>query len=299
MSESDTPAFWLAVAAMIAVALAFVLPRLVSRKSPGRGASRAALNAEVYRGQLADLDQERASGALAPADYDAARAELQHRLLADVTPEARPAGGGSGRVAATAVALLLPLAALGLYFVFGNPEAIDVSPATVRGSDLSPASDPAAFRRQLVAHVAANPRDGRALVSLARLDMAEDRFAEAAANFARALEVAPKVARDADIWCEYADALGMTQGGALAGKPTELIGRALAIDGRNAKALEMAGSAAYERSDFRMAATYWKDLLAQMPPGTPTYAELATAIQRAERRAALSLPPSAAATPGG
>ena len=107
------------------------------------------------------------------------------------------------------------------------------------------------------------------------------------------------MARDADVWCEYADALGMAQDGALAGKPTELIGRALAIDGRNANALEMAGSAAYERRDFRMAATYWKVLLAQMTPGTPTYAELATAIQRAERRAALSLPPSPATAPGG
>jgi cytochrome c-type biogenesis protein CcmH len=299
MSASDTPAFWFAVAAMIGVALAFVLPRLVSRKAPGRGASRAALNADVYRGQLADLDHERASGALAPADYDAARAELQRRLLADATPEERPVTRVSGRVAATTVALLLPLAAIGLYFVFGNPEAIDVSPAKVQASELSAAADPAAFRRQLDAHLAANPGDGRALVSLARLDMAEDRFAEAAAHFAKALEVAPKVARDADVWCEYADALGMTQGGALAGKPTELIGRALSIDARNAKALEMAGSAAYERRDYRMAATYWKDLLAQMPPGTPTYAELATAIQRAERRAALSLPPSAAATPGG
>ncbi len=299
MSESDTPAFWLAVAAMIAAALAFVLPRLVSRKAPRRGASRAALNADVYRGQLADLDHERAAGTLAPADYDAARAELERRLLADVTSEERPPNGGSGRVTSVAVALLLPLAAVGLYFVFGNPEAIDVSPATVQSSDLSPGTDPAAFRRQLEAHLAANPRDGRALVSLARLDMDEDRFAEAAANFAKALEVAPKIARDADVWCEYADALGMAQGGALAGKPTELIGRALAIDGRNARALEMAGSAAFERRDFRMAATYWKELLAQMSPGTPTYAELATAIQRAERRAALSLPPAAAATPGG
>ena len=61
----------------------------------------------------------------------------------------------------------------------------------------------------------------------------------------------------------------------------------------------MAGSAAYERRDFRTAATYWRHLLAQLPPGTPTYAELAAAIERAERRAALSLPPSAAATPGG
>jgi cytochrome c-type biogenesis protein CcmH len=298
MTASTLPVFWLAAAAMIVVALAFVLPRLLSRNAPSRGASRAALNAAVYRGQLADLERERASGALALADYEAARAELERRLLADVAPEERTVARGSGRAAAIAVALLLPVVAVGLYFAFGNPAAIGVSPATA--DDLpAAASDAAGFRRQLDAHLAANPRDGRALVALARLEMAEDRFAQAAASYAKALEVAPKVARDPDVWCEYADALGMTQGGSLAGKPTELVGRALALDGRNARALEMAGSAAYERRDYRMAAAYWNDLLAQMPPGTPAYAELATAIQRAERRAALSLPPAPAPAQGG
>jgi cytochrome c-type biogenesis protein CcmH len=298
MTASTIPLFWLAAAAMIVVALAFVLPRLLSRNAPSRGASRAALNAAVYRGQLADLERERASGALAVADYEAARAELERRLLADVAPEERTAARGSGRGAAIAVALLLPAVAVGLYFAFGNPEAIGVSPATAEDLPAA-ASDAAGFRQQLDAHLAANPRDGRALVALARLEMAEDRFAQAAASYAKALEVAPKVARDPDVWCEYADALGMTQGGSLAGKPTELVGRALALDGRNARALEMAGSAAYERRDYRMAATYWNDLLAQMPPGTPAYAELATAIQRAERRAALSLPPGPAPAQGG
>jgi len=243
----------------------------------------------VYRGQLADLERERASGALAAADYDVARAEIERRVLADVSPPERPATGGSGRAAAVAVALLLPVAAVALYFTFGNPEAIELSPATAQ-AELAPGSDPAAFRRRLDAQVAAHPRDGRAFVALARLDMTEDRFAEAAANYAKALDVAPKIARDADVWCEYADALGMAQGGTLAGRPTELIGRALAIDGRNTKALEMAGSAAYERSDYRAAAAYWKDLLAQLSPGTPAHAELATAVQRAERRASTSLP---------
>lgn len=298
MSATSFPAFWIAVAAMIGVALAFVLPRLISRRPPERGASRAALNADVHRGALADLERERASGALAPADYATARAEIERRLLADAVPAERPASLARGRATVLAIAIVLPLAAVGLYLLFGNPAAIGLSPTTALG-ELTPASDPAAFRAQLAAHIAASPRDGRALVALARLDMNEDRFADAAANFAKALEVAPKVARDAGVWCEYADALGMAQGGTLAGRPTELIGRALALDGRNARALEMAGSAAYERGDFRMAASYWKDLLAQMTPGSPAHAELAAAVERAERRAALSLPPAAAGSPRG
>ena len=100
---------------------------------------------------------------------------------------------------------------------------------------------------------------------LARLDFDGDRFADAAAAYAKAIAVSAKVARDATVWCEYADALGMTQGGSLAGKPRELIAHALTLEPTHGKALEMAGSAALEQGDFGAAAAYWRQLLAQLP----------------------------------
>jgi cytochrome c-type biogenesis protein CcmH len=274
---------------MIAIALAFVLPRLTSRRPPDRSVSRAALNADVYRGQLADLERERASGALAPADYAIARAEIERRLLAESSADERPAGRIGGRAVAMAVALVLPLAAIGLYFVFGNPEAIGMAPTAAQG-EVAATSDPVAFRRQLAAHLAANPRDARALVALARLDMSEDRFAEAAAGFAKALDVGPKVARDADVWCEYADALGMAQGGRLAGRPAELIAKALSINPAHPAALEMAGSVAYEEGRYADAARYWKQLLADLAPVSDRHSELSEAVARAERKASVTLP---------
>jgi cytochrome c-type biogenesis protein CcmH len=57
------------------------------------------------------------------------------------------------------------------------------------------------------------------------------------------------------------------------------------------KALEMACSAAYERRDFKLAATCWEKLLALMRPGTRQHAELSAAIERAKKRAATVLPP--------
>jgi hypothetical protein len=62
-----------------------------------------------------------------------------------------------------------------------------------------------------------NPRDGRAWALLAMLEFEADRFE-------RAVSTSPKVAADPAVRCEYADALGMAQGGSLAGRPTELIG---------------------------------------------------------------------------
>ena len=104
----------------------------------------------------------------------------------------------------------------------------------------------------------------------------------------KALAASAKIARDADIWCERADALGMARGGALAGEPTAFIERALAIDARHPRALEMAGSAAYQRGEFRLAVRFWNELQALVP--ADAQAELGAAIARAERRAKVALP---------
>jgi cytochrome c-type biogenesis protein CcmH len=141
------------------------------------------------------------------------------------------------------------------------------------------AGDRAAFAR----HLERNPRDGRAWVLLARSEFANDRFREAADAYAKALDMAPKVARDPAVWCEYADAMAMTQGGVLAGRPRELIAHALELDAAHPQALEMAGSAAYEARDFAHAARYWRQLLALLDIGSQAHAELAAAIARAER----------------
>ena len=90
------------------------------------------------------------------------------------------------------------------------------------------------------------------------------------------------------VWCEYADALGMAQGGRLEGRPRELIERALALNPAHPKALEMAGSAAYERGDFAAAARHWKALLAQLAAGSPR-----TASSRRRSHAPNARPPAA------
>jgi cytochrome c-type biogenesis protein CcmH len=119
-----------------------------------------------------------------------------------------------------------------------------------------------------------------------------DKPAATSAAYRSALDASVKVLPDPMIWCEYADALGMAQGGRLAGRPRELIDRALALDPAHPRALEMAGSAAYEAGDFRGAARYWQQLLARLPAASPEHAQLAAAVARAEQRARFVLPAS-------
>ncbi|CAD5375004.1 hypothetical protein RA210_U80086 [Rubrivivax sp. A210] len=155
------------------------------------------------------------------------------------------------------------------------------------------AADSAADTRYeaLAQQIARYPRDARARVLKARMDLRAERFDLAVAGYRQALEMAPKVARDAGVWVELAEALGLAQGGRLAGEPTALIARALGLDADHPQALDLAGSAAWEAGDFAGAATHWRRLRARLAPGDTRHTELSAAIVRAEQRARLALPP--------
>lgn len=186
---------------------------------------------------------------------------------------------GSGRVLPLVLAVALPMCALGLYALLGDPGAAR------RAASLPTIHDPASpggMRAELVRHLAASPRDGRGWVLLARMDFAADRFGDAVVSYEKAVAANPKIANDPAVLCELADALGMTQGGALAGRPRDLVRKALAVDPAHPKALEMAGSAAFELQDYAGAAGYWRELLPLLPDHSPEQEALAVAIARAD-----------------
>ena len=145
-------------------------------------------------------------------------------------------------------------------------------------------------RDALVRHLANHPRDARGWVLLAILEFEADRYEAAATAFERAVDASPtRVARDPGVLCDWADALAMTQGGSLAGRPTELVERALSLRADHPKALEMAGSAAFERRDFASAVTHWRRLLPMLDESSGMQPQLQAAIDRAEKLAATSL----------
>jgi cytochrome c-type biogenesis protein CcmH len=279
----DNLLFWLIAAAMTALALAFVLPRLAGKVPGPERPGGDALNAAISRDELAELDRARSEGRLTDGEYAEARLALERRLLAETGSESAVASARAPtRRIAAAVAVALPVLAFALYALIGEPLAVGDHSRMASGAS-NDVEDVPVQRDALARHLARHPADARGWVLLARGEFAADRFAEAAAAYEKAIAASPKVAADPGIWCEYADALGMAQGGALAGRPRESIQRALSLDAAHPKALEMAGSAAYEQRDYAGAAHHWKQLLAQLAPGSPEQRELAAAIARVER----------------
>ena len=258
-------AFWLIGALFVAGALLFILPPLLARHAPVRF-SRAATNLAIYRDQSRELDADRAAGTLNAAQHAKARRELEARLLEDVAgAQAAPSAPARGHGAAIVAGFAIPLGALALYLVVGNPQAIVPAQEASQGASAHGvnAGSVDGLVERLAARMRENPDDSQGWRLLARSYGALGRFNEAAQAYAKA---AARLPGDAGVLADYAESLAMAQGGRLQGEPEGIIERALAADPGNLKAHALGGSAAFGKEDYAGAIRHWERMLPLVPP---------------------------------
>ena len=168
---------------LVAVAGVFLLPPLWFGRPPvPAGADRRATNLAIFRDQLAELERELRDGNLIAADYEQARRELQHRLLAEVDPGVPtvPASHPRSRPAAIALIFALPLLALIGYKQLGNPAALD--PQRTAPRPAVSAAQIEGMVAKLADRLQANPEDLQGWLMLARSYKALGRPEDAAAG---------------------------------------------------------------------------------------------------------------------
>jgi cytochrome c-type biogenesis protein CcmH len=272
--------FLIAAAILVALTLLLLLPPLLRQRAPGAEATRNAINAGIYRDQLAELERDFAAGGLNPADYEESRRELQRRLLEDAGANGAEATHAQpARRSALLVGLSLPVAAALAYFALGNIPALSPQSAQPPKVTAQQIEDMVA---KLAARMELNPDDAKGWVMLARSYKAMGRYEESARAFGKAGKV---VNEDPSLLTDYAEALALSTGGSLRGRPSELIARALRLDPEFPDALVLAGTAAYEREDYAAAAAHWERLLKLLPPDSEDALSLAESIKKARAAA--------------
>jgi cytochrome c-type biogenesis protein CcmH len=289
--------FWVICALLIVIALAFVLPPALQRSDEAEDGSdeeRKQANIEVYRDQLSELQADLRNGIVAEDQYAQDRDEIERRLLEDTVTTGTKKTAGTAPIDARSIAYLLgfglPLVAIIFYLKVGEPKLI-ANPAPVGAPPAAESgAPPERSQAQIEANVAklaerlkSNPNDPQGWTMLARSYSSMEKYSEAADAYAKATELNPK---DADLLAEYAFTVGMAGGKSLEGKPTELINRALKVDPENAKALQLAGSAAFQAKDYNKAIDYWQRVLKKVPPGSEVAETINARINEAKTLAA-------------
>ncbi|MCS7101846.1 MAG: c-type cytochrome biogenesis protein CcmI, partial [Burkholderiaceae bacterium] len=194
-----------------------------------------------------------------------------------------------GRTLAAALGAALPVAAVALYLLLGEPAALDPQARATAAHPAQPTpQDIEAMVARLAQRLQDEPENLEGWAMLARSYFLLQRYEEAV----RAYEhLAQRLPNEPGVLADYADALAMRAGRRLSGRPLELVRQALAIDPNHPKALAMAGSEAFDRKDYAAAVQYWERLRAVLPADSEFARTVEASI--AEARAAGGLAPAA------
>jgi cytochrome c-type biogenesis protein CcmH len=283
-------AFIVIAAVMVAIALAWLLWPLL-RTSQRATVERHVANATIYKDQFADLDADLKRGSISEVQHKEAKAELERRLLdearVDVSAAAR---AGGGRAPAVVIALAVPVLAGLLYWKLGAPDAFSpIATAPEASHQLTP-DQVNTMVAQLAERLQKEPDNVDGWVILARSYYTMRKFPEAAAAYEKLTQLVPN---EPDLLADYADALAMSQNRDISGKPLELVRAALKVDPTHWKALAMAGTAAFDRKDYKGAVEYWERLRDSQPADSPIVKTISNSI--AEARQLGGMPPASVA----
>ncbi|MFJ4066843.1 c-type cytochrome biogenesis protein CcmI [Pseudomonas sp. NPDC089996] len=268
--------FWLSAGLLLLAALGFLLIPILRGRRQQQEEDRTALNVALYQERVAELGAQQAAGVLDEAQLARGRDEAARELLAD-TEGAEPARQGHlGKALPLLAAVLVPAMALGLYLHFGAADKVEL---TQEFAAAPKTMDEMTTRLERA--VQAQPDSAEGLYFLGRAYMAQQRPADAAAAYERAVALA---GRQPELLGQWAQALYFAADKQWSAQVQALTDEALKADPNEVTSLGLRGIAAFEGERYQEAIDYWNRLLAQLPEGDASRAALQGGIDRASQR---------------
>jgi len=294
---------WIGIALLLLFALAFLVwPWLRGGKA---GSQRKAHDLAVYRAQLDEVGQDLARGSLSQSEADAARLEIQRRLLrADAATDTGLAAPGLTPpvLFATAILLgLLPIGAIGLYLGLGRPEAasprvrqMTEQAAQQHAQDAEMVQLAERLRKRLESEP--NRPDGWLLLGRTMMNLGN--FGDAVDAYRRLTELTPD---DPEAFANLGEAYVFGNDGRVTPQAAAAFRRALQIEPGHPSAQYYLAMAKLEAGDAQGAFADWLALARMAPPDAPWLGLVYTRLQGLAPRLNIDLnslmPPPAALRP--
>ncbi len=280
MASFLIPAFLLLVLVLVWLLRPFIFPAKTS------ATSRRQMNAAIYKEELDKLEAEHKAGLITSADYEIAHAEMRQRLFQDTVVEDDHEVAGSNKKTAIGVSIFIVLFSSVLYFSLG-----DVVRVADKGSE-NPVTQEGVERMvaEFAAKMEKDPDNLKGWVMLAQSYRILGRSQEAAKAYERAGDF---IDSDPQLLADYADVLAANANGSFAGKPLQLINKALKLDPNNLMALWLSGTASYSVGNYKAAVQAWEKLSQQLPPDTDEARAIQGSIAEARSKGGISSKPAA------
>jgi cytochrome c-type biogenesis protein CcmH len=185
---------WFGAVLLTLIVAALLLWPLLRHREAGENLQRSQYDLMVYRDQLAELERDIARGALGADQAEAARNEIQRRMLSAADQSRTETKATNKTLGYIVIALLgagVPLGSAGLYAFLGQPFLADQPHGKVVSDRLGmPPEDALRITQQvegLAARLADQPNDARGWLMLARSYKMLGRYEESAEGFRRSI----------------------------------------------------------------------------------------------------------------
>jgi cytochrome c-type biogenesis protein CcmH len=275
---------WVILAALTAIVLLVLLRPLAAASTTERAPE--AFDAAVYRDQLGEIEADRARGLIGEEEAEAARVEVARRLLAaDSKARHSPLNTQShalARTAMLAVALALPLLAVGLYLLLGSPRLPD-QPLAARLEDPASEQNLGALVAKVEARLRAHPEEGEGWDVIAPVYLNWRRYNEAADAYAQAIRLLGESAKRLS---GQGQALVLANDGVVTEEARRALERALALDQTLIEPRILLAIAKEQDGRFAEAIADWRALLAKADANASWRAMVETRIAAAETQLA-------------
>jgi cytochrome c-type biogenesis protein CcmH len=296
---------WIILTVMTALAaVAMAAPFL--RQQRGTAAADASKDLDVYRDQLKEIEREEKAGLIRTAESEEARREIARRLLAAeqvVKAKAAAKPAGDRTYAAIGVASVVALGSTILYSNMGWPD-LPSQPAAHRTASAAPQDDgggsdagsagqnapagiaaagaagagdkqPIGTVEQMIERLAKrleeNPNNADGWRMLGWAYASQERFADAAQAYAKAIEQSPSVGA---LKTARGEALVRVAGGSVTDEALALFNEAIKQDAKDPRARFFLGLKKEQSGDKTAALEDWIAILNETSPDEPWAGDL-------------------------
>lgn len=177
--------------------------------------------------------------------------------------------------------ILVPIAAVSLYFHWGASEQLAESYAISRAINSMPNQSFNTHQinqvtQKFLSYLNEHPRDAKGWYLLGRLYLDQGDVAKAAASFKHSFE---NDSQNSEMMAEYAQALYLSHHQQMTPEILQLIQNVLSQDAKNVTVLNLLAMDAFSHHRYALAMTYWKRLRNQYPEVSEEFNTLTKAIE--------------------
>ena len=265
--------FLLSASSLLLISIIVIIKTLMNKNNEKINSNQNSI--DIYNQKLKEINFDIENHLITKSEANNAIEELEYSLIKDnkntdiLDSKLYFSNLKSKKTISIILLLVIPVFVISVYSFIGAPNSIEklvlVSDLKNTKNDSEKLVSVEQMLKRVERRLLDDPNNSDDWLMLANSYVVLKRYPEAI----RALENLYRLkGDDPSLLFRYADVLAMANSGIFAGKPSELIKKALQLDPQNTMGLWLAGLVAYEEGEVKKAINYWENVLPKLEIGS-------------------------------